>query len=294
MTAFAEAIDKYIDELRLRNASEHTLRNYRSDLEQFAAYFQRAEPLAPAAVDSLLIREWLGGLYDDERKAVTIRRKLAAVRGLYRFLAREGVVRVNPARSVRTPKAPRLLPRVPTAEETCGLIDGASALERPHLERDLAMLETFYGCGVRIAELAGLNLADLDLPERWVRVSGKGRKERQVPLTARAAAAIERWLAIREAKPREKAVFVNHRGGRLSVRGVRWLVREYVRALAPEAGIHPHTFRHAYATHLLAAGADLRSIQELLGHASLSTTQKYTQVSLTDLMRVYDKAHPKA
>ena len=191
---------------------------------------------------------------------------------------------------------PKRLPAVPTAEQTNGLIDGIAQTEidRPHPARDLLLFEMLYGCGVRVAELVGLNLDDIDRSEKWIRVRGKGRKERQVPYGAKAAAALEKYLAARHAKPDERALFVNHRGARLSDRGARQIVKFYARTLAGDSSLHPHSFRHAYATHLLADGADLRAIQELLGHATLSTTEKYTQVSLTDLMAVYDRAHPKA
>jgi integrase/recombinase XerC len=185
-----------------------------------------------------------------------------------------------------------------TAEQMNTLLDDVAAgkLERPYPSRDRAMLEVLYGCGVRVSELAGLNLDDLDraAQETWMRVRGKGKKERQVPLPGQAAAALERYLAERPVARDERAVFLNHRGPRLGVRGIHGIVKLYATVLTGDPSVHPHAFRHAYATHLLAGGADLRAIQELLGHARLSTTQKYTQVSLTDLMRVYDKAHPKA
>jgi integrase/recombinase XerC len=215
------------------------------------------------------------------------------------------VVPINVARLLRLPKAPQKLPVVMTAEQMNTLLDDVAAgkLERPHPSRDRALLEVLYGCGVRVSEMAGLNLDDLDRgsssgagapPEAWMRVRGKGKKERQVPLPGQAAAALERYLAERPVVTGEPAVFLNHRGSRLSVRGIHGIVKLYATALCGDPSVHPHGFRHAYATHLLAAGADLRAIQELLGHARLSTTQKYTQVSLTDLMKVYDKAHPKA
>jgi integrase/recombinase XerC len=227
---------------------------------------------------------------------VSTRRKLAAVRSMFRFLAREGAVQNNVARLVRTPKAPKRVPQVPTAEQTNGLIDAVAQdkLERPHPARDLVLFELLYGCGLRISELVGLNLDDFDRSEQWIRVRGKGRKERQVPYASKAAAALEKYLGAREAKPGETALLVNHHGTRITDRGARGIVSLYARLVAGDASLHPHSFRHAYATHLLADGADLRAIQELLGHARLSTTQKYTQVSLTDLMAVYDKAHPRA
>ena len=200
------------------------------------------------------------------------------------------------ARFLRTPKAPKRVPLVPTAEQTNTLVDGVGRdqFERPYPQRDVTLFELLYGCGLRISELVGLNLDDFDFRERWIRVRGKGRKERQVPYGGKASAALEKYLGLRSAKAGEKALLVNHRGGRLSDRGAREIVKFYARMISGDASLHPHSLRHAYATHLLADGADLRAIQELLGHARLATTQKYTQVSLTDLMAVYDKAHPKA
>jgi len=225
-----------------------------------------------------------------------MRRKLAAVRSLFKFMQREGVIEVNVARLVRTPKAPKTIPSVMTAEQTNTLIDEVASkdLDRPFPARDLAIFEMLYGCGLRISELCGLNLDDFDFHERWVRVRGKGKKERQTPFGGKAAAALEKYLAVREPRPDERAVFLNHRGGRLTTRGARGIVKFYTTMLTGDSSLHPHSFRHAFATHLLSDGADLRAIQELLGHAQLSTTQKYTQVSLTELMAVYDRSHPKA
>jgi integrase/recombinase XerC len=298
MSELAVQIDRYVQDLVRGGNSSHTVEAYAADLRQFLDYLSppETEPPAPTAIDLLTLREWLAWLYSHELSAVTIRRKLAAVRGLFRFLLREGLVPVNMARLVRTPKAPRKLPEVMSAGQANALIDGVPGdkLERPHPARDRALFELLYGCGVRVSELAGLNLEDLDRAERWLRVRGKGRKERQVPVPGKAAEALERYLAERPVERDQPAVFLNHTGGRLTARGIRGIVKFYATYVSGDPSIHPHSFRHAYATHLLADGADLRAIQELLGHARLSTTQKYTQVSLTDLMAVYDKAHPKA
>jgi len=297
-TKLATAIDRYLADLRLQNASPHTIRNYASDLEQFASYFTPPgqRPPAPGEFTVLQIREWMGDLYHRRLSPVSVRRKLAAVRSLFQFLAKRGGVPTNVARLVKTPKAPQRLPAVPTAEHTNELIDAVAEdrLERPFPERDRLIFELLYGCGLRISELVGLDLEDFDTREQWVRVRGKGRKERQVPYGATAAAALEKYLAVRSVKPREKALFANHLRTRLSDRGARGIVKLYARLISGDASMHPHSLRHAFATHLLADGADLRAIQELLGHARLATTQKYTQVSLTDLMAVYDRAHPKA
>ncbi len=298
MSELAAQIEAYLQELARRGASPHTIDAYGADLRQFVEYLSPPDlaPPKPAAIDLLILREWLAGLYRDGLNVMTIRRKLAAVRGLFRWMLREGVVARNVARLVHTPKAPRKLPEVMTAEQANVLLDGVAArqIERPYPVRDRAIFELLYGCGLRVSELAGLNLEDLDRSAQWLRVRGKGRKERQVPLTGKAGEALERYLAERPVVRDEPAVILNHRNRRLTDRGIRGIVKLYATYLSGDPGIHPHSFRHAYATHLLAAGADLRAIQELLGHARLSTTQKYTQVSLTDLMAVYDKAHPKA
>ncbi len=291
-------IGRFLEELRRQNVSVHTIRAYGSDLRQLVDYFspRGAEPPEPQELDTLALREWLGDLYRQRLSAVSMRRKLAALRSFYRFLMRQGVVTVNTARLLRTPKVPKTLPRVMTAEQTNTFLDQVAEgkLEQAHPTRDLAIFELLYGCGIRVSELVGLNLEDLDLSERWLRVRGKGRKERQVPFGSKAATALERYLAQRAAKPAERALLLNHLGRRLTDRGVRRIVKLYATLLTGDAAIHPHSFRHAFATHLLSDGADLRAIQELLGHSRLSTTQKYTQVSLTDLMKVYDRAHPKA
>ncbi len=298
MSELERWIGDYLGELRRQNASEMTLATYGVDLRQFLEYFSRGglTPPPPAEFDVLELREWLAHLYELGLDKTTIRRKLAAVRSLFEHCLRRGVVQVNKAKLLATPRLPKRLPVVPTEEQTNSLIDAVAEgkLERPYPERDLALLEVLYGCGVRISELEGMNVDDLDLREGWLRVRGKRKKERQVPIPARALEALRRYIDCRRAAPGEKAVFVNHRGRRLTARGAHKILRLYAVALAGDSSIHPHSLRHAYATHLLNAGADLRAIQELLGHASLSTTQKYTQVSLRELMEVYDKAHPRA
>jgi integrase/recombinase XerC len=289
-------IERFVEELKRNNASPHTITAYESDLRQFVEYFSppEMEPPAPSGFDVLKIREWLASLYDQKLSAVSIRRKLAALRVFFRFLVREGLAPINAPRLLRTPRSPKTLPDVMTTEQANALLDGVATgkLERPYPARDLAILEFLYGCGLRVSELVGLNLDDVDRAERWLRVRGKGRKERQVPFGGKAADALERYLEVRNS--REPAVFLNHHGGRLTDRGVRGIIKMYATLIGGDSSIHPHSFRHAFATHLLSDGADLRSIQELLGHARLSTTQKYTQVSLTDLMATYDRAHPKA
>ncbi len=299
MSDLETRVAAFLEELQRKNVSVHTLKSYGSDLREFVTYFSPpgATPPDLAQFEVLHIREWMAHLHQVSLSAVTIRRKVAAVRMFFQYLVREGVAPANVARLVRLPKAPGKLPDVMTAEQTGVLLDGAGskAMERPFPQRDVAILELLYGCGIRVSELVGLNIEDLDLSQQWLRVRGKGRKERQVPFAGKAATALTTYLDVRRpAEHDARAVFLNHRGGRLTDRAVRGIVKLYANALLGDSSIHPHSFRHAFATHLLSDGADLRSIQELLGHARLSTTQKYTQLSLTDLLSVYDRAHPKA
>lgn len=296
MSDLPQAISDFIAELRLRSESPHTIRNYAADLREFVEYFSPPGESPPpvADFDLLALREWLANLYSADMKPATIRRKLACIRTFFRYLSRELRILSDPARLLRLPKMPKTLPEAPNAEVTNALVDGVleKGVERPYPKRDLLLFELLYGCGLRVSEAVGLNLSDIDRGERWLRVRGKGRKERQVPYGTKAAAALEAWLPERPFTREHEAVFVNHRSGRLSDRGARNIITFYARAFLGDSSVHPHTLRHAFATHLLNDGADLRSIQELLGHARLSTTQKYTHVSITDLVRVYDKAHP--
>jgi integrase/recombinase XerC len=292
-----EEIERFLDSRRRENVSEHTLRAYAADLGQFLQFVasRRERDPHPGGFDLLLLRAWLADLYHRGLSPVSMRRKIAALRSFFGFLVQQGSLELNSARLIGAPRAPKTIPRVMTAEQTSNLLDAAPGrTERPHVTRDVAILEILYGCGLRVSELCGLNLEDIDLSERWLRVRGKGRKERQVPFPSKAAAALDRYLAERRPKPGEQALFLNRRGTRLTDRSVRNVVKIYATLLAGDSSIHPHSFRHAYATHLLSDGADLRSIQELLGHSRLSTTQQYTKVSLADLMAVYDKSHPKA
>lgn len=300
MPQIRECVAQYLAELARRGASRHTIRNYGSDLEQFAAYFEPPEQSPPemAELDIAMLREWLGSLYDNKKLTpVSVRRKLAAIRALFKFLLEERLIPSNPAKRLRTPKIRQRLPEVMSEEKANRLIDTVEEgelIDKPSRERDLAILELLYGCGIRVSELVGINLEDLDLHAGWLRVRGKGNKEREVPIGERAAGAIKNHIQTRSAGSHERALFLNSRGTRLSDRQVRRLVKMYALIATGDSTVHPHSFRHAYATHLLTDGADLRAIQELLGHARLSTTQKYTQVSLKDLQAVYDRAHPKA
>ncbi|WP_447975248.1 tyrosine recombinase XerC [Nitrospira sp. Kam-Ns4a] len=298
-----DAIRAYVTFLEVeRGASRETIRAYRADLRQFLSFAaaQRpadAGPLAPGDADSVTVRSYLAWLDRRGEKKSSLARKLAALRGLYRFLIREGRATTNPAAEVRTPRLPRPLPRVLTKEEANALMEipegnGILAL------RDRAILETLYSTGARVSELVGMNEADLNLADGLVRLRGKGRKERIVPIGAVAAEAIQEYRALLQPsalspQPQEAPLFRNRRGGRLTARSVERIVRRYSGGL-PSGGISPHGLRHSFATHLLEEGADLRAIQELLGHASLATTEKYTHVATDRLLEVYDRAHPRA
>ena len=280
---------------RERNASAHTVRAYGEDLEQFARHL-RAElgrEARPADVDHLLIRSFLARLHRQGLKTSSSARKLAALRTFFRYLCREGTLERNPARALLSP---RLEKRVPTHLDEG---DVARLLEMPGDSeaalRGRAILEMLYATGIRCAELVGLDLSEVNLRERMVRVLGKGRKERIVPFGGHARDALVAYLAIRaRARPRSEALFVNARGGRLTDRSVRLLVAHRVRQMALARRVSPHTLRHSFATHLLERGADLRAIQELLGHASLSTTQRYTHVNSRYILDIYRKSHPRA
>ncbi len=294
MPELSTEITYFLDSLRRENASPHTIRNYESDLRQFEAHIAPAPPTED--IDLADLRRWVAALFKDKQMAASIRRKVASLRAFFRYEMRQSRTPSNPAKLLILPKLPKTLPKVPTAEQVNNLVDAVdnNDLDRPFPKRDRAIFEYLYGCGLRISELQGLNLEDIDISEKWIRVRGKGRKERQVPYGRKAAEALEAWLPVRSAAPNERALFVNYRGVRISTRGICRIVALYASLLAGDSSVHPHTLRHAYATHLLSDGADLRAIQELLGHVQLSTTQKYTQVALTDLLAVYDKAHPKA
>jgi len=290
-----EAIARFAGYLATeRNVSTHTLDAYASDLAQFAEFVHRERGVeaGPAAVDHLLIRRWLALLHKDHQKS-SIGRKLAALRAFFRYLVREGRLAKNPAELVSTPKKEKRLPFHLNIDEVTSLVEspresGILAL------RDRAILETLYSCGIRVSELTGLNVGEVDLESCLVRVLGKGGKERVVPIGRHARQAIGNYLMARNTPPHDAPFLLNARGGRLTSRSVARTVDKYILQLATIKKISPHTLRHTFATHMLEAGADLRAIQELLGHASLSTTQKYTHVSIDRLMEVYDKAHPKA
>ncbi|MCP9453468.1 MAG: tyrosine recombinase XerC [Nitrospira sp.] len=283
-----------------RNASAETVRNYSSDLRQLSAFLRRSRgeehDIPPSQITSNDLRRYLYWLDQHGEKASSLARKLASIRSFYRFLFQCGRVSNNPAEDIRSPKLPKPLPRVLTKDAAWSLMELPSARSWLSL-RDRALLETLYSTGARVSEVVGMNWSDLDSVEGLVRVRGKGAKERIVPIGEVALHAIERY---RKALPPALApsapsapLFVNHRGGRLTTRSVARMVARYSRELA-SGPISPHTLRHSFATHLLDEGADLRSIQEMLGHASLSTTQKYTHLAADQLAAIYDRAHPRA
>ena len=302
-----ELLDRYLNYLRYeRNASPHTIRNYESDLLQFRDYLTGGDPAGKvdlAAIDMLRIRGFLALLFEREKKKTSIARKLAAVRAFFKFLAKEGVLKANPAASVSTPKLDKTLPRIMTEEEMNNFLNRvaeAAPNGEPMMRRDRAIMELLYASGLRVSELAGLDLRSVNFGDGFLLVRGKGRKERIVPFGSKAKQALEEYLPVRErilmeAKKRgETALFLNAHGERLTTRSVDRLLKKYVRMFGPNVKVSPHSLRHAFASHLLTEGADLRAIQEMLGHQSISTTQKYTQVSIKQLMEVYDKTHPKA
>jgi integrase/recombinase XerC len=301
-----DAIRAFVTFLEVeRGASRETIRAYHSDLRQFVTFVKairptHAEPFTPRTADSLLIRSYLARLDQDNEKKSTLARKLATLRSFYRFLLREGRVAANPANDVHTPKLPQHLPRVLTKDDANALMEFPDG-ERLSDLRDRAILETLYSTGTRVSELVGMSREDINFNDGIVRVKGKGRKERLVPIGAVALEAIKEYqaalqcsaLSTQHSALDEMAVFRNSRGGRLTTRSVERLVAAYSSRLS--AGrISPHALRHSFATHLLDEGADLRVIQELLGHASLDTTQKYTHLAMDQLLKVYDQAHPRA
>ncbi|MHB8500007.1 MAG: tyrosine recombinase [Candidatus Acidiferrales bacterium] len=334
------SIGKYLEYLRaVKNSSPHTISNYGKDLGQFVSYLSPPglEPPALSSITHNTIREFVGHLHDHGLQKTSIARKLAALRSFFKYCVREGRLQENPARLVPTPKLPKRIPSVLSAEEMNGFLNQLAEMGPPSggenlkdgsrrkvkaspaglakledesllLRRDRALLELLYAAGLRVSELTGLNLVDIEQKERMLRVRGKGDKERIVPYGSKAQAALDKYWPLREQlllqasasrgrhrdAPHTEAVFLNYAGRRLTQRSVGRIVKKYVRLVNVNWDLHPHSLRHAFATHLLADGADLRAIQELLGHQSLSTTQKYTHASIRQLMDIYDKSHPHA
>jgi len=337
-----QAIESYLEYLvSVKNSSPHTISNYGKDLRQFVAFLTPPGATLPAlnAITHGIIREFVAHLHDQGLEKSSIARKLAALRSFFKYCVREGMLKESPARLVPKPKLPKRIPSILSAEEMNAFLNhlaemggslpggksngkrkwpAGSALalrggpkfreEGLLLRRDRALLELLYAAGLRVSELTGLDLVDIEQKERVLRVTGKGNKERIVPYGNKAQEALDKYWPLREqlllqtsggyasrrATPHSEAVFLNYAGRRLTQRSVGRIVKKYVRLVNMNWDLHPHSLRHAFATHLLADGADLRAIQELLGHQSLSTTQKYTHASIRQLMDIYDKSHPHA
>jgi integrase/recombinase XerC len=334
-----EAITKFLNYLHsVKNSSPHTISNYGKNLNQFRTFLTppQSEPPTLAAINHNVIREFVGYLHDQGLEKTSIARKLAALRSFFKYCVREGMLKENPARLVPTPKLPKRVPSVMSAEEMNGFLNQLAGMGRDSkpfakekkssetterkaprgnadeegllIRRDRAILELLYAAGLRVSELTGLNLVDMDCKERILRVRGKGNKERIVPYGSKADEALEAYWPVREQilmrnssarskrgpAPHTNAIFLNYSGRRLTQRSVGRIVKKYFRLVNINWDLHPHSLRHAFATHLLADGADLRAIQELLGHQSLTTTQKYTHASIRQLMDIYDKSHPHA
>jgi integrase/recombinase XerC len=337
-----QAVESYLEYLAsVKNSSPHTISNYGKDLRQFETFLTPPGVTLPALSEIThgIIREYVGHLHDQGLEKTSIARKLAALRSFFKYCVREGKLKESPARLVPTPKLPKRIPSILSAEEMNtflnqlaemgGSIPGGKAKTRKQfapgeaetplknpklreegllLRRDRALLELLYAAGLRVSELTGLDLVDIEQKERVLRVTGKGNKERIVPYGAKAQEALDKYWPLREElllqtsgayassrpTPHSEAVFLNYAGRRLTQRSVGRIVKKYVRLVNINWDLHPHSLRHAFATHLLADGADLRAIQELLGHQSLSTTQKYTHASIRQLMDIYDKSHPHA
>jgi len=316
-------IERFLQYLHFeRRCSPCTITNYAIDLRQFKEFItppgEKTLPLEQ--IDHRVIREFMSHLYDRRLEKSSAARKLVALRAFFKYCVRESLIKQNPARVVNAPKLPKRVPRVMSVDEMGAMLDQLLSADpidtqprkrrrsargeeeaRLMLKRDRAILELMYASGLRVSELTGLDLESIDRDSKMLRVLGKGLKERVIPYGSKAEEALEAYWPVREkilsqpkTRPDYEAVFLNHRGGRLSVRAVHAMVAKYGRLANIDWNLHPHSLRHAFATHLLADGADLRAIQELLGHVSLSTTQRYTQASVEQLMAVYDKSHPHA
>jgi integrase/recombinase XerC len=295
-TVVSSITARFLLSLRERNASPHTIRAYTGDLENFVAYVGLRKL---REIDHITIRGFLSHLYEKGLSKTSVARSLAAVRSLYRWLAQEAVVEQNPATLVSTPKLPKKLPRVPTMEEMNSVFDGKMPEIASFPERDRLMFELLYGCGIRNSELVGINVDDVRVSAETMLIRGKGKKERYVPFgdavkSALASYLPARQLVLSETRRNTPALLINRRGGRLTTRSVGRIIKKIAVAKGLSPDVHPHTLRHAFGTHMLEEGADLRAIQELLGHERLSTTQRYTQLSMKHLLSVYDQTHPRA
>jgi integrase/recombinase XerC len=291
MISLAECIGKFIRYLEVeKGVSAHTARAYRKDLSEFSGYV-KAEP---EKIDMFDVRGFIAGQISGGLSKVTVSRRLSSIRSFFKFLYREGYIKANPAKLVPNPRVPKLLPKYLSVDDMFSLIEKPEGIGFIPA-RDRAILELLYSSGLRVSELSGLNTDDLNIRESLIKIRGKGKKERIVPVGSKAIDAVKSYLIERMLlKSRDRALFLNRRRTRLTDRSVRRIVVKYARALAMNGRIGPHTLRHSFASHLLQGGADLRVIQELLGHSSLSTTQKYTHLDIRHLMDIYDKAHPFA
>ena len=298
-------MDKYLSSFEdflssERNYSKHTLKAYIADIKEFGLVLKDMGLISAdngeidfAHMDETPIRTFISRLYG-KNKRVSISRKLASIRTFYEFLIRNGTVKSNSAKLVPTPKGEKRLPTFLTVDEVVKLVETPGS-ENVYESRDRAILELLYSCGLRVSELVGINLNNLDLISMSVKVLGKGNKERMVPLGSKASTAIKTYISQRlDLKPEDDYLFVNSRGGRLSTRSIDRIIKKYAAISGIPKNISPHVLRHTFATHLLGGGADLRAIQEMLGHKSLSTTQRYTHISIEKIMEIYDKTHPRA
>jgi integrase/recombinase XerC len=297
LTPAGSALQEFLRSLAQRNASPHTIKAYRSDLAEFVLF---VGPEELKAIDHLLIRAFLGQLYERGLGKASVARALSSIRSLFKWMGREHRIESNPALLVAAPKLPKRLPRVPTMEEMNSVLDAGMPEEAAFAARDRLILELLYGCGIRNSELTGINVEDLHLRQGLILVRGKGKKQRLVPFGDSAQIALREYLPQRarllEQHQRlgESALLVNLRGSRLTSRSVGRIVKAIAVAGGLPSEVHPHTLRHAFGTHMLEEGADLRAIQELLGHERLSTTQRYTQLTTRQVLDVYDKTHPRA
>ncbi len=298
-------MDKYLSSFEdflssERNYSKHTLKAYIADIKEFGLVLKDMGLISAdngeidfAHMDETPIRTFISRLYG-KNKRVSISRKLASIRTFFEFLIRNGTIKSNPAKLVPTPKGEKRLPTFLTVDEVVKLVETPGS-DNVYESRDRAILELLYSCGLRVSELVGINLNNLDLTSMSVKVLGKGNKERMVPLGSKACTAIKTYLSQRlDLKPDDDYLFVNSRGGRLSTRSIDRIIKKYAAISGIPKNISPHVLRHTFATHLLGGGADLRAIQEMLGHKSLSTTQRYTHISIEKIMEIYDKTHPRA
>jgi len=295
-TIVRKAVVDFLRHLREKNSSQHTIKAYTGDLANFSAY---AGSRNWKQIDHIAIRGFLSQLYEKGLSKTSVARSLAAVRSLYRWLAQEGEVDQNPAKLVATPRLPKKLPRVPTIEEMNFVLDGNMPETAAFPERDRLMLELLYGCGIRNSELTGINLDDIRLSAEAIMIRGKGKKERYVPFGDSVKGALPPYLQVRQTllsktRKNSNALLINQRGGRLTTRSVGRIIKKIAVAKGLSPDVHPHTLRHAFGTHMLEEGADLRAIQELLGHERLATTQRYTQLSMKHVLQVYDRTHPRA